>query len=179
MGKIHPQRSELILSGLILYIFSHGLLTHDMTDIINRSNHGKMHGVGKSVADKAAVDLQIVHRQIPQGCIGRQTTTEIIQCKATTLLAQFVHEPLGNTQIRNRGGFDNFKTDALCWTRAALNLCYDKALKILVADRLGGQINIEMIIAGFCLRVEIDPFKDIRDDPLIYPGGQAIAFCGG
>ena len=107
---VHADFTKRSKDLFALNVLGNGLLTHIVTDLVDRFHHGMVARGVNDVAYKHPVDLHVIHRQVAQIRVRRQASTEVIQREATANDLHAIHEVDRVIDIRNGRRFGDLET---------------------------------------------------------------------
>src|SRR5690606_14297681 len=122
LDKINADTAQALANAIILDILGDGALAHQVTHLIDRADQRQVGGIIRYITDKAAIDLDVIDRQMLQVAIRGQPRTKIIQRETTTQSLQLTDKIRGVFQIGNGRRLRDLETDTLTRYRVALEM---------------------------------------------------------
>src|SRR5438552_8553500 len=114
---------------------------HYSADLIDCLDHCAIDRIARNIADKHAVNLQMVDRQMLQVAERRHPAAEIVQGKAAAEHLQLVDEPRRPGEARDRSCFSDLEADRLVGNSERLELRADEWEKIVLVQRRRRQVD--------------------------------------
>src|SRR5690606_22674541 len=97
----------------VLHEFRNDALAERAPDLYDRADETLVDGIVQQVADEAAVDLQVVDRELPQVVEGAEARSKVIEGEAAPDLAQGIDHAPGLFVVGDRRGLGDLEGDAL------------------------------------------------------------------
>src|ERR1700722_6339538 len=95
LRKVHADVAQHLDDLGVLGELSDGLLAGEVTDLVDRAHHLAIDRVVQDLAHEAAVDLQVIHREVLQVTERGQAGTEVVERKLAAQLLERLDEAIG------------------------------------------------------------------------------------
>src|SRR5580658_3622167 len=150
-----------------------------MPDLVDRAHHLPIDRVAQDLAHEAAVDLQIVDREVLEVTERGQAGAEVIERKLAAELLERLDEAVRLREARHRRGLGDLEADLGRVQPAAMELVDDERQELVVAQALPGQVDgaLEQVLALVGLGNQ--PAEGILDHPPVDRRGDAVALGRG
>src|SRR5690606_29827412 len=122
LDKVDTNAAQALANAFILDVLSNRTFTHQVPHLVDRANQRQICRIISNIADKAAVDLYVVNRQMLHVPIGCKPRTKVIQRETTTQPLQFTNEVRSIFEVGNGRRLRDLETDALARHRIALEM---------------------------------------------------------
>src|SRR5690606_3088897 len=110
-------------------------------ELDHRGNHRLIDRVRVEIADEAAVDLQVIERQILQIAEGRESAAEIIERELAAHAVQHADEALRVLDIRDHRVLRHFEAELIRRHTGATENVDDELQELWIAERLARQVD--------------------------------------
>ncbi len=178
LAVIDAEDAQLLQRAVPLHKFGDRFLAHDVPDLVEGLDHGKIDRIPIDVSHEQAVDLEEIDRQRLQVGERGKTAAKIIERKQAALALERRHELDRTADIGNGRGFGEFEADLLRRHRPLAEPAQNKAEKIRVAQTLAGEVDGTPAQTIDLLRMHVEPAQRGVDDIAVQPAGQVVALHG-
>src|SRR5437763_16691333 len=112
-----------------------------MTYLVDRSHQHAVNRVAQDRAHEAAVDLDVVDREVLQVSEGRQAGAEVSERELAAELFQRLDEAVGLGEARHRRGLGDLEADLRGVEPALVELVDDERQELVVPEALAREVD--------------------------------------
>src|SRR6516225_4034328 len=125
----------------VLGEFRDGLLTGEVPDLVDRADHLAVDRIAQDLAHEAAVDLQVIDREVLEVAERGKSGAEVIERELAAELLQRLDEAVGLGEARDRRGLGDLEADLRGIEPALVELIDDKRQELVITEALTGQVD--------------------------------------
>src|ERR1700682_512488 len=122
LGVVDAKTAQHVDDFQILGKLRDGLLSGQMADLVDGTHHFPIDGVMQNLLDEAAVDLQVVDREMLQVTERRQARTEVVERELAAQFLQSLNEAVRLGETRDGGRLGDLEADFSGVQTAAMKL---------------------------------------------------------
>src|SRR3990167_6267017 len=158
--------------------FSHGAQTQLAGDLLHRADHGLVDRVTLDTADKTAVDLDDIQRQMAQVGVGGKAAAEVIQRHFQAQAAQLLDPLRRHPQLAQRDHLGHFDAQLVRRQVVPQQLAVEHLVEVRVEQRAGSQVEIHLSQLLHMPRVVRQPLQQAHHHPAVDGTEKAVALGG-
>src|ERR1700683_4232933 len=107
-----------------------------MADFVDRADHLTIDRIVQDLAHEAAIDLQVIHREMLQVTERRQSGAAVIEREFAAQFLERLDEAIGLREAGDRCRLGDLEADLRGIQSAAMELIDDKGQELVVAETL-------------------------------------------
>src|SRR5256885_2541085 len=144
---VDPETGEHLDDLGVLGELGDGLLAGEVPDLVDRAHHLAVDRIAQDLAHEAAVDLEIIDREVLEVAERGQSGAEVIQRELAAELLESLDEAVRLREARHRRGLGDLEAD--------LRAVEPAAMELVDEDRKSTRLNSSHLVisyAVFCLK---------------------------
>src|SRR6185437_2101807 len=178
LGEVDAQAGQHLDDLGVLGKLGDGLLAGEVADLIDGADHLPVDRVAQDLAHEAAVDLEVVDREVLQVPERGEAGAEVIERELAAELLQRLDEAVGLREAGNGRGLGDLEADLRAVEPAAVELIDDERQELVIPQALAGEIDRAERQLLALVRLRYQPAEGVLDHPPIDRRRDAIALRG-
>src|SRR4029077_15367905 len=176
---VDAEASEHLDDLGVLGEFRDGLLAGEVPDLVDRADHLAVDRVAQDLAHEAAVDLEVIDREVLEVTERGEPGAEVIERELAAELLQRLDEAVRLREACDRRGLGDLEADLGRIEPALVELIDDERQELVITEALAGEIDraLQQLLA--LIRLGDQPAKRVLDHPAVDRRGDAVALGGG
>src|SRR5215472_3173590 len=176
---VDPEAGEHLDDLGVLGELRDGLLAGEVPDLVDRAHHLAIDRIAQDLAHEAAVDLEVIDREVLEVAEGGEPGAEVIQRELAAELLQRLDEAVRLREARYRRGLGDLEADLGGIEPAAVELLDDERQELVIAEALPGEIDGALPQLLALVRLGHEPAEGVLDHPAVDRRGDGVALGGG
>src|ERR1700724_4340043 len=115
-----------------------GLLAGEVPDLVDRAHHLAVDRIAQDLAHEAAVDLEVIDREVLEVPEREQSGAEVIERELAAELLERLDEAVRLREARHRRGLGDLEADLRAVEPAAMELVDDERQELVIPQALSG-----------------------------------------
>src|SRR6185437_9586046 len=179
LGEVDPQAGEHLDDLGVLGEFGDGLLAGEMADLVDGADHLPVDGVAQDFAHEAAVDLEVIDREVLEVPERGEAGAEVIERELAAELLQRLDEAVRLGEARDRRGLGDLEADLAAVEAALVELVDDEGQELVIAEALSGEVDGAECELLALVGLRDQPAKSVLDHPPVDGRRDAVALSRG
>src|SRR6516225_5534109 len=155
-----------------------GLLAGEVPDLVDRAHHLAIDRIAQDLAHEAAVDLEVIDREVLEVAEGGEPGAEVIQGELAAELLQRLDEAVRLREARYRRGLGDLEADLGGVEPAPVKLLDDERQELVIAEALPGEIDGALPQLLALVRLGHEPAEGVLDHPAVDRRSDGVALGG-
>src|SRR6516164_8966476 len=141
LGVVDAEAGEHLDDLGVLGELGDGLLAGEMPDLVDRAHHLAIDRIAQDLAHEAAVDLEVIDREVLEVTEGGEARAEVIECELAAELLQRLDEAVRLREARDGGGLGDLEADLRSIEPALVELIDHEGQELVIAEALPREVD--------------------------------------
>src|SRR5690242_16837276 len=136
---VHAEAGEHLDDLGVLGEFRDGLLAGEVADLVDRPHHLTVYRIAQDLAHEAAIDLEVIDREVLEVTERGEPGAEVIECELATELLQRLNEAVRLREARDRRGLGDLEAYLRGIEPALVELIDHERQEFVIPEALSGE----------------------------------------